>query len=87
MDEEKRIISFNSSNIGIYPLSIQTYIKQIIIQKFNETNLVVEGNNYNFFDTYDPKELYFKLNYRVIGIPEGDGEFYLSSSSILTPSI
>ncbi len=55
MDEEKRVISFNSNNIGIYPETIQNYIKQIIIQKLNETNLVVEGNNYNFFDTYDSK--------------------------------
>jgi hypothetical protein len=54
MDEENRVLSINSTNMELYPTSIQEYIKQLKIQRLNETNNVVEGNNYILLDTYDP---------------------------------
>ena len=40
-DEEKRSLNFDSDHIQEYPVSIQTYLKQIFIEKTNDTSIFI----------------------------------------------
>lgn len=49
--------------------------------------MIIQGDSFTFYTSYNPMEQHFSLSFRVIGIPETDGEFEVKSNSVFFPEI